>query len=138
MQRQQFVIGEPAEEKARFAEVNDADLVKVVDDAVPRNTKPSTAFWLSMFESFGAEKDISIDLTSCSVLEFNDALSRFYVSMTTKEGGVYKQSSSLAARAALGRHVSITLQRPFDVFKTQNLQESNRDLDGVLKKNKAE
>ena len=57
-------MGEPAEKKARFAEVNDADLAKVVDDAVPRNTKASTAFWLSVFDSFCGEKDISIDLTS--------------------------------------------------------------------------
>ena len=51
---------------------------------------------------------------------------------------VYKKSSYLAARTALGRHVSVTLQRQFNVFKTQELQDSNRVLDGVLKKNKAE
>ena len=131
-------MGEPPEKGARFAEVNDADLAKVVEDAIPQNTKASTAFWLNVFESFCAEKDISIDLTKCSAQDFNDALSLFYVSMRTKQSLVYKKSSYLAARAALGRHVTVTLQRPFNVFKTQELQESNRILDGVLKKNKAE
>ena len=132
------IMGEPSEKRARFAEVNDADLAKVVEDAIPQNTKASTAFWLNVFESFCAEKDISIDRTKCSAQDFNDALSRFYISMRTKQGLVYKMSSYLAARAALGWHVTVTLQRPFNVFKTQELQESNRVLDGVLKKNKAE
>ena len=117
-------MGEPAEKKARIAEVNDADLAKVVDDAVLRNSKTSTAFWLSVFESFCAEKDISIDLTSCSAPEFNDALSRFCLSMRTKEGGVYMKSSYLAARAALCRYVSVTLQRP--VQRLQNSRASRK------------
>ena len=132
------IMGEPPENRARFAKVNDADLAKVVEDAIPQNTKASTDFWLNVFESFCAEKDISIDLTKCSAQDFSDALSRFYVSMRTKQGLVFKKSSYLAVRAALDRHVTVTLQRPFNVFKTQELQESNRVLDGVLKKNKAE
>ena len=40
---------EPAKKKSRFAEVNDMDLAKVVEnewknDAVPKNTKASTSF----------------------------------------------------------------------------------------------
>ena len=132
------IMGEPTEKRARFAEVKDAYLAKVVEDAIPQNTKASTAFWLKVFESFCAEKDLSIDLTKCSAQYFNDVLRRFYVSMRTKQGLVYKKSSFLAARAALGRHVTVTLQRPFNVFQKQELQESNRVLDGVLKKNKAE
>ena len=87
------IMGELREKRARFAKVNDADLAKVVEDAIPQNTKASTAFWLNFFERFCAEKDISIDLTKWSAQDFNDALSRFYVSMRTKQGLVYKKSS---------------------------------------------
>ena len=85
-------MGEPPEKRARFAEVNDADWAKVVEDAIPQNTKASTAFWLNVFENFCAEKDISIDLTKYSAQDFTDALSRFYVSMRTKQGLVTRRA----------------------------------------------
>ena len=128
----------PPAKKPRFAEASEKDVAQVVEDAVPTATKKATSFWLDVFSSFIAESGIHLDLKTCSATELNGVLGRFYVSLRNKEGGMYMKNSYLAARAAIGRHVTVNLKRPFNVFQSPELQGSNRVLDGVLKKNKSE
>ena len=82
-------------------------------------------------------KGVDINLETCKAVELNDVPSRFYVSLGTKEGGVYKRSSYFSARAAICRYVSKDITRPFNVFQTPESHASNRVLDGVLKKNES-
>lgn len=128
----------PLPKKPRFAEASENDIAQVLEDAVPKSTKKATSFWVNVFSSFLAESGLRLDLQTCSGTELNDVLGRFYLSLRNKEGGIYKKSSYLAARAAIGRYVTSDLKRPFNVFQSPELQGSNRVLDGVLKKNKAD
>ena len=120
-----------------FAEASSQLVAMAVEDVTPKSTKIETSFWVALLNSFCEEKGVGINLETCTVAELNDALSRFYaVSLRTKEGGVYKGSSYLSARAAIGRYVSKDINRLFNIFKTPELQASNRVLDGVIKKNR--
>ena len=124
----------PPAKKPRFAEASSQLVAKVVEDATPKTTKVGTSFWVAVFNIFCEEKGVDINLESCTTVELNDALSRFFISVRTKKGGVYKQSY-LSVRAAIGHYVSKDINRPFNVFQTPELQASNRVLDGVLTKN---
>lgn len=52
-------------------------------------------FGSDVFKSLCQEKGDDISLENCTAVELNDALSRLYVSLRTKEGGDYKRSSSV-------------------------------------------
>ena len=108
----------PPGKKPRFPGAISQIVAKAVKDATSKSANVATSFWIQVFKSFCEEKDVDINLETCTTVELNDALSRFYVSLRTKEGGVYKRSSLLSARAAIGRYVSKDINRPFNVFQT--------------------
>jgi len=120
----------------RFGDASEDEWRELVESAVPANTKRSTKFWVGVFNEFCEEKGIVIDLKTCGVLDLNRALCRFYRGLRTKNSQFYKKASYLAARASLGRYVTVDLQRNFNLFQTLELQESNRVLNAVLIENK--
>ena len=114
----------------RFLVKSDAEVATLVEQSVPLNTRRAIDVWVSVFDDFCKEKNIEIDLTTCSAVDLNKALCHFYPSLRTKKGGVYKKASYFAAREALHRitqelkHPSTCLRATFSpnhiAFLTQH------------------
>ena len=91
-----------------------------------------------MFDSFCVEKEIVLDLKSCSASELDEVLGKFYLGLRMKNGERYKKVSYLAARAAISRYMAVDLSKPTcNVFRQAEFQRSNNILDGILKQAKA-
>ena len=92
-----------------------------------------------MFESFCVEKEIVLDLKSCSASDLDEVLGKFYLGLRMKNGERYKKASYLAARAAMSRYMAVDLNKPIfcNVFRQAEFQRSSNILDGVLKQAKA-
>ena len=95
---------EPRSKKARFGEVSEDAELQALDARTPMSTKTATTFWLGVFESFCVEKEIVLDLKSCSASELDEVLGKFYLGLRMKNGERYKKASYLAARAAISRY----------------------------------
>ena len=65
---------EPRSKKARFGEVSEDAELQALDARTPMSTKTATTFWLGVFESFCVEKEIVLDLKSCSASELDEVL----------------------------------------------------------------
>ena len=129
---------EPRSKKARFGEVSEDAELQALDARTPMSTKTATTFWLGVFESFCVEKEIVLDLKSCSASELDEVLGKFYLGLRMKNGERYKKASYLAARAAISRYMAVDLSKPTcNVFRQAEFQRSNNILDGVLKQAKA-
>ena len=108
-----------------------------MDDGVPAHTRRATETWLAVFTAFCAEQNIQINLTTCSAEELNQVLCKFYPSLRTKKGELYKKASYFAARAAIHRKVR-EFNRPFNIFKSECFAQSHRVLDATLRSKKGE
>ena len=65
------------EKKTRFTDSSEEDLRRLVEASIPKNTKEAT-FWIGVLNDFCEEKNIKIDLQTCSAAELNNLLCRFY------------------------------------------------------------
>ena len=61
------------EKKTRFTDSSE-DLRRLIEAAIPKNTKKATTFWVSVFNEFCQEKNFTIDLQECSAAELNKVL----------------------------------------------------------------
>ena len=109
----------------------------MLKQAVPEATKHAMKFWMSVFNSFCHEKGLTLDLTSCSAVEFDGVLHKFHAGLRTKTGGFYKRSSYLAARAGIQSHLD-ALNCRVNIFSQTKFCGSSNVLDAVLKKNKSD
>ena len=62
---------------ARFASATEKDIAEGMEASTPATTKEDTDFWLSIFYDFCSEKEIAIDLKTCTPKQFNDSLCKF-------------------------------------------------------------
>ena len=92
---------EPRSKKARLGEVSEDAEVQALDARTPMSTKTATTFWLGVFESFCVEKEIVLDLKSCSASELDEVLGKFDLGLRMKNGERNRKVSYLAARAAI-------------------------------------
>ena len=116
---------------ARFASTSAEERSKLIDDAIPDNTKRSTGTWVRAFSDYCPD----LDLKTCSATELSPKLEGFYADLRKQDGSVYKRASYVAARGALQRHLS-SLDRTFSIYKDKEFGKANAILDGVLKANK--
>ena len=121
----------------RFDDMSSSQEDKLLTNAVPEKTRVANEFWVRTLTSFCREKSIQLSLETCSAQELDDCLKKFYFGLRTKDGRVYQRSSYVSARSAIQRQLAI-FKRPFDLRSGEQFQNSNRVLDAVLKKNKAE
>ena len=108
-----------------------------MDDEVPTHTRRATETWLAVFTAFCAEQNIQIDLTMCAGEELNQVLSKFYPSLRTKKGELYKKASCYAVRAAIHRKVR-EFNRPFNIFKSECFAQSHGVLEATLRSKQGE
>ena len=66
------------------------DIKGAKEASTPATTKEDTDFWLSIFYDFCSEKEIAIDLKTCTPKQFDDTLCKFYVGLRNKTGDQYK------------------------------------------------
>ena len=109
-----------------FGDATKEELDAFVRSAVPKNTRVATSFWINVFREFCQERRVRIEFVTCTAEELNDAFCRFYKGLRTKAGGFCKKPSYLSARGSIGRHFTVELKRPFNVFQTPAFQKSNR------------
>ena len=109
---------------------------KLVEDAVPEQTRTATNFWLSVFQCFCREKQVQFNLKTCLAEELDDCLRKFYQGLKTKKGETYRRSSYLCARSALQRHL-LYMKHLLD-WRSASFKQSNEVLEAVLKGNKAQ
>ena len=83
-----------ASESARFLAKTDEDVLHLLENAVPQNTRKSTDMWVGILASFCSERKIDFDLSTCSAQELNDVLCKFYPGLRTKKGELYKNVTS--------------------------------------------
>lgn len=118
---------------ARFSTSTSEERQKLVDDAIPANTKKATNTWVRAFSVYCGDKPL--DLESCSEQEFAKCLEGFYADLRKQDGSCYKRASYIAARGALQRHLTAK-GRPFKLYTGEAFVTANKILDGVLKNNK--
>ena len=129
----------PARRKHALGEVSEDAELQALDARTPMSTKTATTFWLGVFESFCVEKEIVLDLKSCSASELDEVLGKFHLGLRMKNGECYKKASYLAARAALSRYMAVDLSKPTcNVFVKRNFSvPTTSSIYGVLKQAKA-
>ena len=86
---------EPRSKNARFGEVSEDAELQASDARAPMSTKTATTFWLGVFESFCVEKEIVLDLKSCSASELDEVLGKFYLGLRMNNDERYKKASRL-------------------------------------------
>ncbi len=119
----------------RFDDLSKSQEEKLLHDAVPEKTRSANSFWVGVLQSFCLEKQIKLDLKTCSAEELEDCLRQFYPGLKTKKGSTYQKTSYMCSRSAIQRQLSM-LERPFNLRNDAAFASSNRILDAVLKSNK--
>lgn len=120
------------ESSARFATVSAQRLEQLVSDAVPKNTKRTTKFWIGVFERYCAEKRIDIDLRTCTAAELGSVVQYYYVEARNKEGETYQRSSLRSMRAAIHRRLK-ELDRHINIYSQPEFLSANKVFTANLK-----
>ena len=120
----------------RFDDVTLSQEAQLLADAVPDKTKQANEFWLRVLRSFCREKNIVLDLRTCSAEDLNECLKKLYAGLRTRKGGKYQPGSYQSARSAIQRQLTV-LGRSFNLRTDHAFNSSNQLLDAVLKVNKS-
>ena len=65
----------------------------------------ATKFWSSLFEDYLREKNIAIDLKTCTADELAAVLKKLYVEVRKKDGSFYQRTSVRGLRAGIHRYI---------------------------------
>ena len=65
----------------------------------------ATKFWSSLFEDYLREKNIAIDLKTCTADELAAVLKKLYVEVRKKDGSFYQRTSVRGVRAGIHRYI---------------------------------
>ena len=122
------------EVSSRFAQDSNEEEENCLRKSVPSNTRKMTALWLKVLIDYLFERQIKLDLKTCSEEELASVLVRLYAEVKTKNGEEYRRPSLLAMRAALQRHISPTLERTdVNIVSGGKFTQANNVLDALLK-----
>ena len=125
---------EPKEKRPRFAQsLDEADIDVIIRDRCPANTRRTTEKWVKALDDFVREKQLSIDIESCSREELAGVLTHFYLEVWGRDGQPYQRNSLLSCRASIQRYLT-SLNRDFDLYKDKTFERANAALDGELKR----
>ena len=122
-----------------FVSTTSEDREKLLEDAIPKNTKSSTTQWVKIFELYcRSKKDTEVKFSTIELADLAVLFESFYADLRRKDGEQYRRNSLMACRSALHRHLSH--HRPsVNLFVDGVFSKSNKILDSVLKaKKKAE
>lgn len=119
------------ESKREFGTSSKVEQDKIIADAVPKNTKSATDYWIRMFQDFCKD---DCDLATISIEKLASLVGSFYSDARTKKGNSFSKNSILAARGALQRHLGDL--RQINIYTDISFSRANKLLDGVLKARK--
>ena len=109
---------------------------KLLEDAIPKNTKSSTTQWVIIFELYcRSKKDTDVNFSTIELVDLAVPFESFCADLRRKDGEQYRRNSLMACRSALHRHLSH--HRPsVNLFVDGVFSKSNKVLDSVLKAKK--
>ena len=70
---------------SRFAQVSNEEVENCLRVSVPSNTRKMTALWLKVLSDYLFERQIKVDLKTCSEEELASVLVRLYTEVRTKQ-----------------------------------------------------
>ena len=91
--------------KERFSSVTEEKLQQIKIDSRAESTVKATKFWSSLFEDYLREKNIVIDLKTCTADELAAVLKKLYVEVRKKDGSFYQRTSVRGLRAGIHRYI---------------------------------
>ena len=90
---------------ARFAEVDAAELKRLQDKNINKNTKQSTNTWVNRFEAWRVARKLPWKLEDIPLAKFDDTLQHFFAELKTRKGEDYEPDSLRTMLGALNRHL---------------------------------
>ena len=63
---------------ARFPEISDEEIQKLVEKAVNKNTVKTTKTWMNVWKSWAESKGLNDDVVKYEAKELDECLSRFF------------------------------------------------------------
>ena len=131
----------PTEEKVGCASAKQLvfttskDREKLLEDAIPKNTKSSTRQWVNFFELYFRSKDTEVNFSTIELADLAVLFESFYAFLRRKDGEQYRRNCLMACRSALHRYLGH--HRPnVNLFVDGVFSKSNKVLDLVLKAKK--
>ena len=120
----------------QFVSTTSEDREKLLEDAIPKNTKSSTTQWVKNLEPYcRSKKDTEVNFSTIELADLAVLFESFYADLRRKDGEQYRRNSLMACRSALHRHLSH--HRPsVNLFVDGVFSKSNKVLDSVLKAKK--
>ena len=92
--------------KERFSsDGTEEELQQIKIDSRAESTVKATKFWSSLFEDYLREKNIAIDLKTCTADELAAVLKKLYVEVRKKDGSLYQRTSVRGLRAGIHRYI---------------------------------
>ena len=101
----------PTEEKVggasakQFVFTTSEDREKLLEDAIPKNTKSSTRQWVNIFELYFRSKDTEVNFSTIELAGLAVLFESFYAFLRRKDGEQYRRNSLMACRSALHRQL---------------------------------
>ena len=89
------------------SELNEDELDKLVQNAVPPSTTRSTKWGVSVFTEWCVKRSIHVEFHSITASQLNDILRKFYGEVKSKKGSVYGPSALTGIRAAIQRNLAM-------------------------------
>ena len=126
---------EPPPKKARFGSVRESEMLKFATEAVPAATKKTTKTWITVFEAYLREKNISLNLHTVNAGDLAKVLRQLYVEVRKQDGSTYQRPSLMGLRAAIQRHIRSPPfnRKDLNIIGGSDFDEANGMLDAYLK-----
>ena len=83
----------------QFVSTTSEDREKLLEDAIPKNTKSSTTHWVNIFELYcRSKKDTEVNLSTIELGDLAVLFESFYADLRQKDGEQYCRNSLMACR----------------------------------------
>ncbi len=89
----------------RFADVSAEEIDDIVDRKDSKSTKKCVTSSATLFNEFLRESGVSCDINQCSEATLDEHLRKFYASVRTKKGDLFKTSTFQYLRYGLSRYI---------------------------------
>ena len=112
----------------------EADCNELIRATTPENSTKAEKLHINKLKTFLKEKDISLDLATCSHDELASALKQFYFDLKKKDGSLYKPGTLGCIRAGIQRHLQAPpLNRPINLCLDPAFMTANKVLNAKAK-----
>ena len=121
---------EPAPKRFQFSSPEQRQ--KLVEDAVPKKTAQSNAYWKSVFDKYCSSIGKSVNFATVTSPELAPILESFFVDVRGVNGEPYKGNSLRAAKGAIQR-LLFAADAKINIFQDAEFQKMRKIFSGLLK-----